>query len=288
MFAYFSAFAAALTALSGAPQPAEELPRAAALAATASSTEVERLAGAVDRVLRANLDKLHVVNTAGTPALALAELQLAVGCVGETPSCLTSVAKQLEVDILVLTALDRAGTETVLTVTKFDSRKEGSLKRTVRRASGEKTDSELLAATDNMLRELFGLPAMPDKPVVIIEPEPVERRVLPLPALIVGGVGAVAVVTGIVFAGLGTATENDYAAAPYSNTFEVDQALRLEDRANAQYTTSAVFLAIGGAALATGAILLFFPSNKRGAESSYEPPLAFTPSFLDGPFGSTE
>lgn len=288
MFAHFSAFAAALTATMGAPAPAGELPRAAALPATASSREVEPLAGALDRVLRADLDKLHVVNTAGTPALALSELQLAVGCVGETPACLTAVAKQLEVEILLLTALDRAGTETVLTVTKFDARKEGSLKRTVRRSSGEKADSELLAAADNMLRELFGLPAMPDKPVIDLEPEPVERRPLPLPALIVGGVGAVAVVTGIVFAGLGTATENDYAAAPYSNELEVEQALKLEDRANAHYTKSAVFLAIGSAALVTGAVLLFFPSSKRSSAESHEPPLAFTPSFIEGPFGSIE
>lgn len=277
-----SALAAVLTALA-APASAEELPRAAALPATASVRDVEPLAGAIDRVLRADLDRLQVVNTAGTPALALAELQLAVGCVGETPACLAAVAQQLEVDILILTSLDRAGDETVLTVSIFDKRKDQNIRRGVRRASGGKTESELLASIDGLLRELFGLPPAPVKPIAEIAPK---EKTLPMPALIVGGAGGVALIAGGIFGAMSNGTESDFVNAPKNTRADVDAAIAIRDRAESQATTGNVLIGVGVAAIVAGAVLYFFPSAEKAHEEEI-PTLAAGP-FFNGPIGGAQ
>jgi hypothetical protein len=279
---HFSPLVGVVTALLALPALAAPLPRAAALPATAAGPELEPLAGALDRVLRAELDQLKVVDTAGTPALALGELQLAVGCVGETPACLAAVAKQLEVEILVLTNLDRAGDQTVLTIAVFDLKKS-TIKRGVRRGSGAKAEADLLGGVDPLLRELFGLPAALPRPVAKIDPN--AGKELPLPALVVGGIGGVALLTGGIFGAMSSSTENAYAEAPVNSKAEIDAAIELRDRASSQATTANVLFALGGAAIVTGAILLFFPQKKSSAE---EDPTLASRSFFNDPFGSIE
>lgn len=277
-----SAYSAALTVLAAAtPAVNNELPLAAALGATASSPEVEPLAGAVERVLRAELDRLNVVNTAGTPALSLAELQLAVGCVGETPACLSAIAKQLEVELLLLTRLDRSGVETVLTVTLYDQRKPEAVKSGVRRGSGEKSDAVLLESIDGLLRELFGLPPPPPKPVAEVR----EKKVS-VPALVVGGIGGVALVTGGIFGGLFLSAESDANRAPLGNRAEVDRVIEIRDTADGRGTTAVTCFAIGGAALVAAAVLYFFPGGGSGGEQRAEDPTLALGPFFTGPISS--
>jgi hypothetical protein len=272
----FFASAALTLCTAAGPAVTTDLPRAAALGATASTPEVEPLAGAVERVLRAELDRLNVVNTAGTPALELAELQLAVGCVGETPSCLTSIAKQLEVELLLLTRLDRSGDETVMTVSMFDLRKPETVKSGVRRASGGRVDSMLLEQVDGLLRELFGLPPPPPKKVAEVE----DDRPVPLPVIVVGGIGGVALLTGGVFGGMFLSAESNYASKSINTRADVDAAHQLREDANTRGTTAVTCFAIGGAALVAAAVLYFFPSKRE--EQTEDPTLAAGP-FFTGP-----
>jgi hypothetical protein len=235
-----------------------ELPKAAVLAPTPSNAVLASLAGAVERILRADVDALQVVHTEGTPALKLAELQLAVGCVGETRACLEAIAVELEVDILILSNVDETGAERLVSLTLFDKRKGGDAERVVRRASGAKADAELLDGIDGMLRELFKLPPPPPKKDLLVDTTPPNREeprsVLPF---VVGGAGAAALVAGAIVGLIFNGTKNDYASASIMGTADVDHALTLKSRADREATAANVLLVVGAVGLAAGAALFF-------------------------------
>src|SRR5687768_9130656 len=85
---------------------AQELPTAAVLEAQASSSVEEGTSGAVDRMVRARLDRLNVVRTTSGVSLDLSEVQLALGCAGETAECLAPVADELDARLLLIPHLD--------------------------------------------------------------------------------------------------------------------------------------------------------------------------------------
>ena len=187
---------------------AQERPSASLLSTAASPGVGEGLSGAVDRLLRSRVDALGVVDVQGSVALDVGEVQLALGCVGETVECLTQVAQQVGVSVLILPNLDRAGEEVVLSLGRFDSR-DGRLRRVVRRVRGERAETEILDAIEGALRELFDLP-LPEEDPVALDPIEPPRVVTPppagpdlaLPAITLGtGVAALgaAIVTGVLF-----------------------------------------------------------------------------------------
>ncbi|RZO65129.1 MAG: hypothetical protein EVA89_02725, partial [Sandaracinaceae bacterium] len=81
---------------------AQDMPAAAVLETQVAGGVDAGTGGAVDRLIRAELDGLGTVRTSSGVALDLGEVQLALGCVGETPECLGPVAAELSVALLVI------------------------------------------------------------------------------------------------------------------------------------------------------------------------------------------
>lgn len=259
----------------GAPARPATRPLAAVLEPSVADESDAGLASAFERVLRARLDALEVVRLEGTPALNLPDLQLAVGCVAETDTCLAQVAEQLEVDALVVTTIEHADDTLVAEVRFFHP--DGESRTAVRRATGDRAPNELLAEVDPMVRELFDLPP-PDEPIEPVAydadaegdhadtgaagdgegaPEsspPPEEGLSPWP-FVVGGVGVAALATGVVFGLLAESTEGDWADAPTATMAQVDAALALRDRAETQATVANILLGVGGALVVAGAAL---------------------------------
>ncbi|HJL46402.1 MAG TPA: hypothetical protein RMG45_11220, partial [Polyangiaceae bacterium LLY-WYZ-15_(1-7)] len=110
---------------------------------------------ALQRVLRAELRSLEVVDIAGTPALGLEDIRLMVGCLSDTPECFEAFAAQLEVEALLLPSLARAGDAYVVSLVFFDG---AEVHEVTRQASEEQVEENLVGGLGGMLRELFGLP----------------------------------------------------------------------------------------------------------------------------------
>jgi hypothetical protein len=251
---------ATMVALLAAPVCAQQLPTAAVLETQSGEGVASGTDGAVDRMVRARLDGLSVVRTSSGVALDLSEVQLALGCVGETAECLGPVADELSVQLLLIPALDQSGDELMLTVTLFD-RQAGTLRRVVRQARGENARAELLDAVDGLLRELFGLPA--------VDPQgggeggggggggggarPGAGPSLSPGPFVLIGVGAAALVAGI---GTGVAflgAQDEWAdLGPAQTITEAEEANATFARAEALAIATDVLLPLGGAIAIAG------------------------------------
>ena len=297
-------FLALAALLSSVTVSAQDLPSASVLATATSDGVRTGFAGPVDRIVRARLDALGVVRVHGSVALDIADVQLALGCVGETPECLGQAAQQIGVDILILPNLDRAGGDLVLSIARFDAA-SGALRRAVRHARGEDAETEILETVEPALRELFDLPPP--------EPEQVARAVqtnatgddaqhaspagatpdeeparddadaevvaagpdltLPIVSLGVGGAALVAgIVTGVLFA-----TERDAYAVPPQTVQDV--ADRASHRSNAESLALAtdVLLAVGGAVTVAGVAWLALTLFAGGDHAAPEDRVTLTP-----------
>lgn len=255
-------------------------PTTTVLQTTVSSEDDAGTAGAVERTIRARLDALGVVDTAGTPGLGLEDLQLAVGCVGETPECLQAVAEQLEVDALLLSSLDRADDTLVLTLTFFRS-EDRSTTEVVRQASGEQAENELLDSIDGALREMFDLPPAPEaeEPTTTGDDDTAaagaaaregdgsaggdasvqaeaDGGLSPVP-FIVAGAGLAALAVGVGFGVKSQNTEDEYANIEPATAAEADRALSKLDDAEREARIANAMFGVGGALVAGGAVLFF-------------------------------
>lgn len=252
---------------------AQDLPAAAVLETEASGVAAET-AGAVDRMIRARLDGLGVVRTSSGVALDLAEVQLALGCVGETPECLAPVANELSVQLLLIPHLDEADGRLILTIARFD-RERGTIDRVVRQTSGERARTELLDAIEGQLRELFGLPPPTEAP-----PDDTPRPRPPPPSsgpsagpFVVMGVGVAALAVGI---GLGVAAlgaQDEYAALPEPQSrAEAADAAAVYSRWESLAIGADVLFVVGGVAAAGGlAWLLAEVLGSSGGETAVAP-----------------
>lgn len=240
-----------------APVRAQE--QSAAILDTQLGADVdEQSGGAVGRLIRAELDGLGVVQTSSGVALDLSEVQLALGCVGETAECLGPVADELSVRFLLIPHLDRAGDELMLTVAVFD-RQEGTIRRVVRRAQDR---SELLDSVEGLLRELFDLPPAPEEPdgpeggggaEEPVTPASSGGELSPFP-FVVMGVGAAAVGVGVGFAVAFSDAQSEWENADPQTPDEVDAARDALSRAETHAIVADVMLAVGGAAIAGGLV----------------------------------
>jgi hypothetical protein len=241
---------ASLALAQGRTSP-DALPSAAVLETQASASVDAETAGAVDRMVRARLDGLEVVRTSSGVALDLSEVQLALGCVGETAECLAPVADELSVPLLVIPSLDRTDGELTLTIALFD-RQAGTIQRVVRQASGERARTDLLDAIDGALRELFGIPLAdePEGPRVT-EPAPASGGLSP-GSFVLMGAGVVAIGLGV---GLGVAfldAQSEWQSARPNDVPSADTANAAFDRAQAFAISADVFYVAGGLAIAGG------------------------------------
>jgi len=245
---------------------AQDEPPAASLLRTSTAEGVRGgFGGAIDRIVRTRLDALEVVRIRGSVALDVSEVQLALGCVGETPECLGQVAQQLDVQVLLLPNLDRAGDELILSVAVFRA-SDGDLSRVVRRASGSDAETQLLDAVDGLLRELFGLPpAEEEEPGLEVgqgSGEGTATPVTPAPAepaiagpAIVLGVGAAALIGGIVTGALFLGEEEGYREVPQTPADVADRDAHRESAETLALTTN-ILLIGGGAVAAAGVVWL--------------------------------
>jgi hypothetical protein len=238
------------------PAHAEEPSRipTAVLLPTFGSPDLEGFAGAVERVLRKEIDGIDTVDTSATPALDLAAIQLAVGCVAENDDCLRDVAAQLGTPVLIATQVDKAGDSLVVSILKFDTRSVKPRLMAIRRAEGEQRESQLLSDVPFMVDELYGR-KRPEPTIVpplaaqTIQPEP-----MPVWPWAVAGAGGALLITGMIVGAISNGTESDFAAKPTNTAAEVDEALLIYDRADTQSTIANVFL-IGGAVVTIGGVI---------------------------------
>lgn len=234
-----------------------------------SGTEAERDA-ALDSVVHAALDRMNAVEVVARPALDLQSIQLALDCVGETPTCLRAVAERLQADVLIAPATQRTDGEVVLSVLYFDAR-NGELRRVSRRQSGTELQPETFDAVPQMLRELLQVdaqaaeapaqsPALEPQPVDVerdlgatLEPQAADA---PIGALVLGGVGVLALGTGVGFGISMLDTQDEYRALDVSSSSEADAARDKLDQGRTQALAASVLLGVGGAAIAASAIWL--------------------------------
>jgi hypothetical protein len=262
-------------------------PRAALLSTSGSAASGTPL----DSVLHASLEELKVVRIVARPGMDLGAVQLALDCVGETAPCLKAVAAQNDAQVLIAPTLQRTSTELVLSILRFDSRGDGSVRRVLRRQSGKVLGDELLDAVPSMLRELFDLPKLEPKAVASAEPEP--RRVAEAPApeaatalpegpmeppsasrrvpigpLVLGGAGVVVLGVGGVMGLVMQSTQSDYDSARIETKAQADMAAQTRSTGETQAVIADVMFAVGGAALIAGGIWLAVElTNKPSYES---------------------
>lgn len=259
--AHFAIFAILLTLLGfSADVGAQEapLPTAAQVQLRVGDPSLQSLGAALQRLVRSELEVLGTVRMSGTPALPLEDLQLMIGCLGETDECFAAMATQLEVDVVVLPSLDLVGDERVLTVVAFDRR--DNRRRSARRAH---PDEEALAGSvRSLLRELYELPPEPEPEPLPTEeprePEPVEapsRGPGIVPGVVIGAVGLATLGAAL---GVGLASgraEDDYREAPVRTVEEVDAALARRSDAARLGTTATALYVVGGALTIAGVVL---------------------------------
>jgi hypothetical protein len=251
---------AAVVVAPSTPASADEeaSPTTAVLLPASIDGEDHRLVGAVERVLRTKMDDLQVVKVMGTPALGLSDLQLAVGCVGETDACLKVVAEQLEVEALLLSSIEGVDGALMLTVTFFDAR-NGERRSAMRREAGEAAAIRLLEGVEPILREMFGLAAPRTLDAGL--DNVAERRRRPALPFVVGGVGLATLLAGGATALVARRTHDQYASVTIDGAEDAEQAAALLDRSRRQARAAQGLVGVGGA-LAISGIVLFFVTGR--------------------------
>lgn len=259
-------------------QAAESRPSASILRAAGADAEAT---ASLDRLLRERLDSLDVVRLERAVELDLEQVQLALGCMGETEPCLRAVAEQLSSDIVLSPSLTRAGEAWVVSVTLFDAR-ESAVRRVARR---DATVSAVLGDAESLLRELFGLPPVAtsshgDGVLGSGTPRPPSAPGLsPWPFVLIG-VGAAAIIGGSVAGGLAAADQGAYESSRPMTAMQVDETLSLLSRAQSE-ALAANILWVTGAAFAVGGLIWLLVAGNDDSSS----PIALMPGV--GPEGAS-
>jgi hypothetical protein len=223
--------------------------------------------------------------------LDLVTVQLALDCVGETPKCLEAVAAQANVDVLISPTLEQEGGELVMSVLRFDARSH-QLRRAVRRQRGETLTSETLALVPAMLRELFSVPepkaADASNPAVTSpeteasspakeEAAASSRRDLPIAPIVIGSAGALILGGGLVSGFIMENTNQNYKDQEIDDVPSARSATDKKSRGKTEEKVANVLFAVGGTALAVGAVWLVIelvqPERKETAEQTAFVPL---------------
>jgi hypothetical protein len=247
----------------------EERPTATIL--TSQLTGVEPGEGAAfDRTLRARLDALHVVRTEGAVALDLEQIQLALGCMGETTECLSAVASETGTNLIVVPSLAEAGSTTVATVLVFDARDQSMRRGTRETASGD--SAALLGGVEGLLREVFGLPAEVETvDTTPVEPPPARPGLSPVPIVVIV-VGAVALIAGAIAGGLSLEDASTYQGLTFHTDADVDAGASLLSRQQTEALVADGLLIGGGVVALAGLIWQMAAGNEDGSS-----PLALSP-----------
>jgi hypothetical protein len=231
---------------------------------------------ALDSIIQAELEEMHVVNVTARPGMDLSAVLLALDCVSETAQCLRAVTAQNGSDVLISPSIAQTAGETVLSILRFDNA-DGQMKRVLRRQQGVALNSATLDAVPNMLRELFDLPpkeppveqpvaAAPTEyadPIASTDPaldyEPVKARSTPFPIgpVLLGAGGVVLLGTATAFGISTNSLQSDYNAAHKNPTMEsLQHADSLSSTGKTNAAVATVLFSVGGAAIGGAAIWL--------------------------------
>lgn len=269
-----ASLACALVWLTAAVATAQAPDRPAATILTTQLTGVAAGEGAAfDRTVRARIDALGVVRTEGAVALDLEQIQLAIGCMGETTECLSAIASETGTPIIVAPSLADAGGTIVATILVFDGRDQ-SLRRGTRETAS--TDSSaLLGGVEGLLREVFGLPAaaaVEDETQGPTPPVAVTRPGLSAAPIVVIAIGGVALIVGAILGGISIGDASTYQAMTWHTQADVDTGLTLLSRQQTEAIAADALLIGGGLVAVAGLIWQMAAGNEDGSS-----PLAMTP-----------
>ena len=309
-FAFLAASLSISALFGSAPAFAQSKRAANAAPAVLLATSGGQASGtALDSVIGAALDDLHVVNVVARPGMDLSAVQLALDCVAETAQCLRTVTTQNAADVLIAPNVSRTAGELVLTILHFDSR-SGQMRRAAHRQQGQTLNSSTLDAVPGMLRELFDLPPPQPKaapvaapasqpagqqptvagtessaqeaPAAATEPlpeapmeAPGESKRVPVGPLLLGGGGLVIVGAGVVMGLVMNSSQKSYddLTMPRDDgTITVDNARAADEKAKSAKTQAVVadvLFGVGGAALIGAGIWLAVELTRR-PDQSYE------------------
>lgn len=244
-------------------------PRRSALFKTApAQRELTQLAAAVDPVLQAELGKITSLQVVSQPALDLPSTQLALDCVGETPSCLGLVAERTQVEVLLAPTVARTDSAVVLSLLSYDPQRQSALQVATQRVPRAEGDDAVLARVPSLLRELLGLPEPALETVATVKaeplappptaaaPGPVERQEPSLLLPIVLSAAGVAVIGAGIGLGVGAnGSEDAYARRRIDTPADAARATSLYDRASTYATLANVAFGLGAAALVAGVVV---------------------------------
>jgi hypothetical protein len=200
------------------------------------------------------------------PALDLPSLQLALDCVGETPSCLAIAAERTGADALVAPTLTRTDTALVLSVLLFQPAQASPMRMTTRRFASGTSDEEVLKSVAGLLRELFGVaepaarpepvpvpvrppPKAPETPAPIVPAHASPSLVLPV---VLGAAGVVLLGTGVLAGVAARSGEDTYAQVRVNSAADGLRAADRLESAQSRATFANVALVVGGLSLLAG------------------------------------
>jgi hypothetical protein len=271
-----------------------------ALVGTTEGNVGSDLAAAVDGALLHKLKALAGIENPKVSPVDLAEIQLNVGCEGESRACLSSVAETLQVESLVVRHLSVAATGTLtLRLTRFDAALAQE-PLTVQATAAPEMLTEIVEKVPALVRELFGLPEPSAVPAPAPAPAPIASAPNELPDAqrdtrtgpptddrSGGTVGAitwvtlaagVAVLTGGVALGISARSSyDDFKHTPVATREDVHRLSADLDALQTKGTIANVLMPVGGALLGLGATLLILDLTGRD-DAKREAKLTMSPS----------
>jgi len=265
---------------------AQEATSVAVFRTATAESNLRELAEALDPVVLAELDKVSKIRITARPALDLPATQLALDCVGETATCLRSVAEQAGAEVLIAPSVGRADAETMVTLLYFDARKQGELRTATRRHAGVDVSADALDAVPAMVRELFEIAEQPDPTQApdVTQPQPVEieaephepaleRPLFPTVPVVITATGVVVLGAGIALGLMANSTEDDYADIDVIDMPDADGAIEEFESAETQALIANVAIGVGVATVAVGAVLWVLElSEEPDAEGAWLAP----------------
>lgn len=268
---------------------AEQVPLQIALFKTTSTAaDLSPLGAALDPVLQAELGHTPEVTVAAVPPLDLPSLQLALDCVGETPTCLAVAAERSKVTGLLSPTLARAGAALIVSLLLYDPQQSQSMQVVTRSFAGNASDAVVIEGAKAMVHELFGHKAEPPPPAAEPAPEPppqaaeseqapgsanVEEPLPPLPVdtqrpslllpVALGAGGVAAILVGVGFGIASNNSEARYGQTRILDNADAQHASQLYERAQTQAVIANVALVLGVASCVAGGVVYFLQRSQR-------------------------
>lgn len=276
--------------------------RIALFKSTSSSSELTPLAAALDPVLQAEVGRVQEVSIAALPPLDLPSLQLALDCVGETPSCLSVASERSKVEGLLSPSLARSGGALVLSLLLYNPQDSSPLQVVTRSFASDAPEAVVIDGAKSLVRELFGIaqPAPPPpqepEPAAATEPpaevapsapelqltaassdRPPQSQSLLLP-IVLGAAGVAVIGVGAGFGVASNDSESRYADARVRSDADAQKAEDLLSTARTQSAIANVAFGVGAASCIAAGVV-FFLQQKHKPDTEPSAHLSFGPGY---------